>query len=265
MSMVVEFAHQAEVAELLPFAADSAVRRMHSEGVLLVGGGRALLLQIAHPVVAAGVADHSNYSRERWRRLLRTLRPMYEIVFGTREQALAAANGINRVHDRVKGSGYDAHDPDLLLWVLATLIDTSLVMRERFVGPLTRNEAEAYYADMCHLGLLLEVPAADLPPDLAAFRAYFDSTLASLEVSDAARGIARELLKLTPGSWPAIAPLRLLTAGLLPPTLREQYGLGWGLKRERTLRALEACSRAIVPRLPRRIRRPPWFLMPARP
>jgi uncharacterized protein (DUF2236 family) len=87
--MVVELAYQAEVAELLPFAADSAVRRMHSEGVLLVGGGRSLLLQIAHPVVAAGVADHSNYSRERWRRLLR-LRPMPRSS-SVREQALAAA------------------------------------------------------------------------------------------------------------------------------------------------------------------------------
>jgi uncharacterized protein (DUF2236 family) len=263
--MVVELARQAEVAAPLPFAEGSAVRRMHSEGVLLLGGGRALLLQIAHPAVAAGVAEHSNYHSERWRRLLRTLRPMHEIVFGTREQALAAANGINRVHDRVKGRGYDARDPALLLWVLATLIDTSLVMRERFVGPLTEDEAEAYYADMCRLGLLLEVPAAALPGDLAAFRAYFDATLASLEVSDAARGIARELLKLTPGSWPAIAPLRLLTAGLLPELLREQYGLGWGPKREATLCALQACSRAIVPRLPRRLRQPPWFLMPPRP
>jgi uncharacterized protein (DUF2236 family) len=238
---------------------------MHSEGVLLLGGGRALLLQIAHPAVAAGVAEHSNYHSERWRRLLRTLRPMHEIVFGTREQALAAANGINRVHDRVKGRGYDARDPALLLWVLATLIDTSLVMRERFLGPLTAEEAEAYYADMCRLGVLLEVPAADLPRDLAAFRAYFDATLASLEVSDAARGIARELLKLTPRSWPAIAPLRLLTAGLLPGPLREQYRLGWGPKRQATLRALQACSRGVVPRLPRRLRQPPWFLMPSRP
>jgi uncharacterized protein (DUF2236 family) len=263
--MVVELAQPAEVEELLPFAADSAVRRMHGEGVLLLGGGRALLLQIAHPAVAAGVANHSNYHSERWRRLLRTLRPMHEIVFGTREQALAAANGINRIHHRVKGPGYDARDPALLLWVLATLIDTSLVMRERFVGPLSAEEAAAYYADMCKLGLLLDVPANDLPPDLAAFREYFDTTLASLEVSDAARGIARELLKLTPGSWPAIAPLRLLTAGLLPEPLRERFGLGWGPKREKTLRALEACSRTLVPRLPRRLRRPPWFLMPSRP
>ena len=263
--MVAELATEAEVLALLPFPDDCAVRRMHNEGVLLLGGGRALLLQIAHPAVAAGVANHSNYHTERWRRLLRTLRPMHEIVFGTREQALVAVQGINRIHKRVSGPGYDARDPALLLWVLATLIDTSLVMRERFVGPLPPAEAEAYYADMCRLGLLLDVPADYLPADLAAFRAYFDKTLASLQVSGAGRGIARELLKLTPTSWPAIAPLRLFTAGLLPEPLRDQFGLGWGPKRQATLRAIEAFSRIVVPRLPRRLRRPPWFLMPSRP
>ncbi len=263
--MVAELDREADVLDLLPFPADCAVRRLHNEGVLLLGGGRALLLQIAHPAVAAGVANHSNYHTERWRRLIRTLRPMHEIVFGDRDQALAAVQGINRIHKRVTGPGYDARDPALLLWVLATLIDTSLVMRERFVGPLTPAEAEAYYQDMCRLGLLLEVPADCLPADLTAFRLYFEQTLASLEVSDAARGIARELLKLTPTSWPAIAPLRFLTAGLLPESLREQFGLGWGPKRQATLRAFEALSRAVVPRLPQRLRRPPWFLLPSRP
>ena len=264
MDMVAELTRETHVPQL-PFPEDSAVRRMHNEGVLLLGGGRALLLQIAHPVVAAGVANHSSYRTERWRRLLRTLRPMHEIVFGSRDQALAAAQGTNRIHKRVTGPGYDARDPALLLWVLATLIDTSLVMRERFIGPLAPEEAEAYYADMCRLGLLLDVPADCLPADLAAFRTYFEDTLASLEVSEAGRGIARELLKLTPTSWPAIAPLRLLTAGLLPESLREQFGLGWGAKREATLQAIEAFSRAVVPRLPGRLRRPPWFLMPSRP
>jgi uncharacterized protein (DUF2236 family) len=118
---------------------------------------------------------------------------------------------------------------------------------------------------MCRLGLLLGVPADALPRDLAAFRLYFDETLARLQVSDAARGIARDLLKLTPAGWPVIAPLRLLTAGLLPATLRRQYGLGWGSRRETALCGFQAVSRALLSRLPRRLRRPPWFLMPPRP
>ena len=263
--MVAELANRADLAELLPFAPDSAARRMHGESVLLLGGGRALLLQIAHPAVAAGVTAHSNFRSQRWRRLLRTLRPMHEIVFGDRKQALAAVRAINRVHDRVTGPDYDARDPELLLWVLATLIDTSLEMHERFIGPLAPKEAEAYYADMCRLGILLDVPREYLPRDLGAFRVYFERTLASLEVSEAARGIARELLKLTPATWPAIAPLRLLSAGLLPESLRQRFGLGWGPKRESTLRNLQRLSRAVVPHVPRRLRRPPWFLMPPRP
>jgi uncharacterized protein (DUF2236 family) len=263
--MVAELAHPPETANLLPFPAECALRRINNEGVLLLGGGRALLLQIAHPAVAAGVAQHSDYRNQRWRRLLRTLRPIYQIVYGSSDQALAAASAINRRHRRVAGPGYDARDACLLLWVLATLIDTSLVVHERFLGPLPPEEAEAYYTDMCRLGLLLGVPADALPRDLAAFRLYFDETLARLQVSDAARGIARDLLKLTPAGWPAIAPLRVLTAGLLPSTLRSQYGLGWGSRRETALRSFQAVSRALLPRLPRRLRRPPWFLMPPRP
>jgi uncharacterized protein (DUF2236 family) len=263
--MVAQLTYEADLTGLLPFATDSAARRMHNESVLLLGGGRALLLQIAHPAVAAGVAAHSNFRNERWRRLLRTLRPMHEIVFGDQKQALAAVRAINRVHERVNGPAYDARDPALLLWVLATLIDTSLVMHERFIGPLAPDEAEAYYADMCRLGLLLDVPPDYLPSDLAAFRLYFERTLASLEVSDAARGIARELLKLTPATWPAIAPLRLFTAGLLPESLRQRFGLGWGPKREYALRNLQRLSRAVLPHTPQRLRRPPWFLMPPRP
>jgi uncharacterized protein (DUF2236 family) len=263
--MVAELARPPETAGLLPFPAECALRRVNNEGVLLLGGGRALLLQIAHPAVAAGVAQHSDFRTQRWRRLLRTLRPIYQIVYGSSDQVLAAVEAIDRRHRGVTGPGYDARDAGLLLWVLATLIDTSLVVHQRFLGPLPADEAEAYYADMCRLGLLLGIPAGVWPRDLAAFRLYFHETLASLQVSDAARGIARDLLKLTPAGWPAIAPLRLLTAGLLPETLRQQYGLGWGSRRETALHGFQAVSRALLPLLPRRLRLPPWFLMPPRP
>jgi uncharacterized protein (DUF2236 family) len=250
---------------LLPFPTDTAARRIHNEGVLLLGGGRALLMQVAHPAVARGVSEHSNYATERWKRLLRTLRPMYAIVFGDERQALAAAEGLNSVHQRVNGPGYDALAPDLLLWVLATLIDTSLEMHARFVRPLSTNEAETYYADMCRVGLLLRIPREHLPADLSAFRAYFDATLAGLQIGDDARGIAGELLRQTPLNAGFMTPLRLITAGSLPPLLRDQYGFAWGKNREMTLHAIQSASRAVVPRLPMLLRKPPWFLMPPRP
>ena len=113
-------------------------QRVLHEGVLLLGGGRALLMQIAHPLVASGVAEHSNFRTDRIDRLLRTLRLTLAIVFGSREQALAAAGSINRVHEGVAGAGYAARDPELLLWVLATLIDTSLAMHDASCVPAQR-------------------------------------------------------------------------------------------------------------------------------
>ena len=250
--------------EFLPFAPDSAIRRVHQEGVLLLGGGRALLLQIAHPAVAQGVAEYSSYATQRWRRLLRTLRPMYAIAFGNARQAREAASGVNRMHEAVRGSGYNALDPSLLLWVLATLIDTALDMHARFLQPLSDEEAEAYYSDMRRVGQLLRIPPNRLPENLAAFRAYFDAQLGGLQVSDEARFIAGELLRSTPLNVAFIAPLRFLTAATLPPRIREQYGLGWGPRREASLRWLEAASRAIVPRLPILLRETPGFLLPPR-
>ena len=126
------------------FTDASMIRRVHREGVTLLGGGRALLMQIAHPAIAAAVAEHSSFRSDPLQRLLRTLRPTLAMAFGTPTQAGRAVAMINATHRRVTGPGYGATDPALLLWVLATLIDTSLLMHERFVHPLRPAEAEAY-------------------------------------------------------------------------------------------------------------------------
>jgi uncharacterized protein (DUF2236 family) len=246
----------------LPFAPDSAIRRVGGEGVLLLGGGRALLMQIAHPLVAKGVAEHSNFRADRRRRLLGTLRPMFAISFGAREQALAAAASVNHMHARVTGAGYRASDPDLLVWVLATLIDTSLFMYERFVSALSPEEASAYYEDMCRLGSLLSVPKGAMPPNLDAFQAYVDGMIPSLIVTEEARSIYKGLFGGPLLLRPLMSGVRVLTAGLLPRTLREQFGLTWGPNHERLLQASQRGSRLVLPRLPRRLRAPPWFLMP---
>ena len=262
------------------------VRRVHGEGILLLGGGRALLMQIAHPDVARGVAEHSRFREERFGRLLRTLRPMFAIAFGTREQALKAVTTINRIHEGVVGPsagsgqtpsagsgqapsagsgrepGYRASDPALLLWVLATLIDTGLVMYERFVRPLARDETQAYYEDMRRFGLLFGLAPEQMPSTVEDLRAYVEDMSASLRVSDEAREIASALFDSGLLLTPATAPMRQLTAGLLHPALRDQFGLSWGSGRERALQAFAKTSRVVVPRLPRRLRAPPWFVMP---
>ncbi len=237
------------------------VRLVHGEGILLLGGGRALLMQIAHPDVARAVAEHSRFREERLRRLLRTLRPMFAIAFGTREQALDAVSNINRIHDGVAGPGYRATDPGLLLWVLATLIDTGLVMHERFVHPLAPDESEAYYEDMRRFGLLFGLSPEQMPATVEDLRAYVEEMSTSLRVSDHAREIGAALFE-DGLLLPAGALMRQLTTGLLHPALREQFGLSWGPRRERVLRSFERVSRVVVPRLPRRMRAPPWFVMP---
>ncbi len=250
----------AAALESVPFAEDAMLRRVHREGVLLLGGGRALLLQIAHPGVARGVAEHSSFREDSRGRLLRTLRPMFAIAFGTREQALAAA-GVNGRHAGVRGAGYAANDPELLLWVLATLLATTLLMHALLLRPLAPPAVEAYYEDMTRVGGLLGLDRTVMPPDAAAFRRYFAATLDSLSVSDTARALlpaifdARTLGPFTPAA-------RQLTVGLLPPRLREQFGLGWGPGRETALRLAWPALRGVVRLTPRRLRRPPWFLMP---
>ncbi len=242
----------------------STVRRVNGEAALLLGGGRALLMQIAHPQVAAGVADHSSFEGDRVRRLLRTLRPTYAIVFGGERQAQRAAARIRARHARVTGAGYAANDPALLLWVHATLVDTALHTYQRFVRRLSVAERERYYGEMARIGELLGVPRETMPPDLGSFTRYVDCMVETLEVSETARRLANAILRLRPlYAAPLLLTVRELTAGLPPPPLRTQYALPWDARRESLLRGAASLSRSIIPRLPARLRRPPPPLMPA--
>lgn len=215
----------------------------------MLAGGRALLMQLAHPVVAAGVAEHSNFRQRPLHRLLHTLDLHFTLTFGERRKAFAVAQTINRVHHGIRGAGYSAEDPTALFWVQATLIDSTLEAYEAFVRPLRAIERDDYLREAPTFGRLLGVPAALYPSDFAGFKRYMEGMLSGSELRVDAR--ARELAAdvLSPGvrgvpdvAW---APLRALTAGLLPKTLREAYGLPWG----RPQRAILASARWSLPRL----------------
>lgn len=244
------------------FAPDSAIRRIHQEGILILGGGRSLLMQIAHPSVAQGVAEHSSYKTDRTARLMRTLRSTLAVVYGTRAQAEASIAGINRLHQRVNGETYSALDPDLLVWVLATLVDTTVEMHDRFVAPIPSGDQAAYYEDVRLIGALLGIPHGHMPGDLPAMRAYVVDMSARLEVSSAAREIARDLFAPLPKTGPSMWLYRQITAGLLHPALREGFGFTWGPARQRQLDALQWSGRNLVGRMPLRLRRTPGFLLP---
>lgn len=252
------------------FGPASVVWRVTRETAILLGGGRALLLQVAHPLVAAGVAEHSDFRRRPLERLWRTLDLMLTLVFADAASAVRAVRAIERVHARVhgvldadvgpfaRGMPYDAGDPALLLWVYATLMDTALLVYQRFVGPLGVEERAAYYQDS-KVGLrLFGIPEDRIPPTLAAFEAYVDDMLRGdvLAVGPASREIAAAILRppLPPGVRELVRAAHLVTVGLLPPALRLRYGLGWGAVGERILGTLAAGTRAALPFLPGLVR-----------
>lgn len=239
------------------FAADSWLRRVSGESVLLFGGGRALLLEIAHPLVAAGVAEHSDFRRDPFGRLQRTLDAMSRLTFGDRRSVLEAARVVERSHARVRGTlaqdvgtfaagtPYDGRDPELVRWVWATLVDTGLQVYELFVAPLDDGAREAYYRDHRAIARLLGVPPARVPDTWAGFRRYFDGLVASdaLHVGAQAREIADAVLR-PPAGLP-VGSVRLITAALLPPRLREAFGLAWDAGRAQRFDALVASVRRL--------------------
>ena len=223
------------------YAEDSITRRVNRENVLLLGGGRALLMQLAHPKVAAGVDEHSDFRTRPIQRLRRTIRMTMAIVFGDRETALAAARAVNQTHVHVRGADYRALDPDLLLWVHATLVDSALVTYETFVQPLSSREREAFFQESKLLGELLGIPRERFPESFRDFNAYLDAMMAGeVRVGTLTRELGklvlRPRLRLLPGS--AMVPFEAVTAGLLPPTLREQYELRWGATQQRMYRLM---------------------------
>lgn len=179
------------------FDSDSVTWRVNQEGALLLGGGRALLMQLAHPGVAAGVAEHSDFRQRPLARLMRTLELTLALTFGTSQQAMAAARQINAVHQRVRGDGYSAMDPRLLLWVHATLIDSAMVTYSTFVRPLSPDDRETYYQESKLTGGLLGLANARYPAALEDFERYVAEMLDSdeLVVDARARELARAVLR----------------------------------------------------------------------
>jgi uncharacterized protein (DUF2236 family) len=233
------------------FEEDSITRRVNRENILLLGGGRALLMQIAHPKVAAGVDEHSDFRAHPIRRLRRTIRMTMAIVFGDRETALGAARAVNQVHTNVRGKDYRALDPDLLLWVHATLADTALVTYEKFVKRLLPREREEFNEEFKLLGELLGIPRDRFPNTYADFAEYLEgmmSTKGPVRVDGRSLELAAQILRppmrLLPG--PAMFPLNAVTTGLLPATLREQYRLPWGPGQRRAYRLAVAVLPKVI-------------------
>jgi len=173
------------------------------------------------------------------------------IVFGDRDTALAAARGVNQVHAKVQGAGYRALDPDLLLWVYATLADTALVTYEAFVKRLMPREREEFHQEFKLLGELLGIPRDRFPDTVRDFDQYLEQMVSDgpVRVDARARELAEQVMRpptrVLPG--PVMIPLNVITTGLLTPPLREQYDLPWGPGQRRVYRlAVRVLPRVIA-------------------
>jgi uncharacterized protein (DUF2236 family) len=243
------------------FPADAIIRRVDSELVLLLGGGRALLMQLAHPLVARGVAEHSDFGVNPLARLERTLIATYTVVFGTSAQAARAGRSVHAVHERVTGADYQANDPELLLWVHATLVDTALAIHRRFLRPLSDSDAEHYYQESTQVAEVFGLARDRQPEDLAAFQAYLDAMKGRLAdgMTDQSRRLADAVLhpRLPRLTAPVMGGVRQLTTGLMPGRLRRAYGLSWDRRRQAAFDAASLAVRAGLPWVPPVLRRVP--------
>jgi len=264
--------------------------------MLLLGAGpRALLLQIAHPLVAAGVAEHSDFRTDPWARLSGTLRSYLRIVYGTADAARDEIRRLNELHRGIRGSvldpeararygrRYSALDPELSLWVHATLVDSTIAAYDAWLEPLSRDEQARYYDETLPVGRAFGIPGSRLPADLDAFETYLDDMLAPggpIEVGDLARELAEGILHpplgpaVAAAGWPFDRIASMVDAvparaygwlfwpsiGLLPNHVREGYGFTWGLRQRLVTTWLVATWQAWRPMLPPSFRQMPQAL-----
>jgi uncharacterized protein (DUF2236 family) len=257
------------------FGPGSAVWRINREAVTFLGGGRAALLQLAHPAVAHAVDQHSSARADPLGRFVRTFDHVFAMVYGDLDAALASARRLHALHARVTGTvredvgawraggAYAANDVDALLWVHATLWDTSIQVAELVGGPLPDADKDAYWAETRRFAALFGIPDDRLPRDWSAFQAYVAAMLAgpTIAAGRVARELAHHLLR-PPGTWigPAWDWYAAVTASLLPARLRSEFALPWGPSEER----LAARTLALVARtwrwLPERVRFLPAYV-----
>jgi uncharacterized protein (DUF2236 family) len=240
------------------FAADSMVRRLHGERLILFSGARALLMQACDPLAVIGFERHSIIFDDPRTRLRRTDEWMSRIYFGTARQAEETGRAVRAMHRRVRGrteedygpipagTPYAASDPRLGLWVLASLADSALVYRERILGALDRADRERYWAEYRRVGELLGLPPDSMPATCADLRDYVDGRLTdgSLWISGERREAAKRMVLATPFSGvrrAAITPIhetiKLISVGMLPAQIRDLLGFSWDPAREALLRS----------------------------
>ncbi|UZN03224.1 oxygenase MpaB family protein [Cellulomonas sp. S1-8] len=206
------------------FEPGAAVRVVHADASMFLGGLRSLLLQSLHPAAMAGVASHSDFRDDPWGRLAGTSTFLATTVFGTADDAQAAIDAVRTIHGRVRGISpegiaYSADDPDLLRWVHVAEIESFLVAHTRYgAHPLTPARADEYVAQTARIGRALG--AVDVPETVAELEDAIEGYRPVLRATPAALDAAQFLLREPPVPWTLRAGYSALAAGAvesLPP------------------------------------------------
>lgn len=251
----------------------SVAWKVGREAVVLLGGSRAVLMQLAHPLVAMGVSTHSDYMSDPFGRAARTFMHGEWLMFGSLEKARRSARTINRLHKGVhgflpidagaygSGARYDARYPDLLLWVHATLVDTLLLCYDLFIGPLTDAEQDDYYQQSKAVAHLLGLLPEQMPARVRDLKAYVQEMVYSnhLAATPQARRLAQQVLfPPMPSIFrPAMHLNYQLTCALLPEPVRAIYGFEWDQRRQLLFDLSAWSMRQVLPRLPMYLRELP--------
>ena len=257
------------------FDDNSMLRRVNREWAVALGGPRTLLMQAAHPVAFAGFFAHTGSLEDPYGRLERTAQVMSTIGFGARADADRMTARVRAIHRRIQGvtresdpthprfpagTPYRADDPELLLWIIATLVDSSLLFYEKYVRTLSAEERDAYWQDYKVIARLFDIPDDALPETIEDFDAYMARMIGSgdLFLSDTARELAIDIVLRPPAplaARPAVELVNQITIGLLPPEIRRLYRFAWDPVRSAALHGgAEYLKRVVVPLLPDRLR-----------
>jgi uncharacterized protein (DUF2236 family) len=246
------------------FGPDSESWQVHREVTVLFGGARAVLMHAAHPLVIAGARETGFYERNPWRRLQRTLILTYTITFGSKAEAQAAADQINETHSRVSGVDqetglpYDAFDPELLLYVHASLVESALLFEHLTVGRLDEQGRQRFHEEQMLAAEMVLLPRQLIPPTVAGLRSHLREVEASglLRVTPAAERVAG-LFRDPPAEaeWrPVLKGVSRVAFGLLPTAIREMYGVRPTPAHRTAMRSVFPIVRVVRPLLPPRYR-----------
>ena len=254
------------------FTDASMVRRVHREYAVRLAGPRTLLLQATHPVAFAGFFAHTGALDAPYERLARTARVIDAIIYGPRAEADRLTRRVRAMHRRVRGelpepagrfpagTPYAADDPELLLWILAPIVDSTLLVHDKYVRRLSRDERDAYWQDYRVIGMQFGLLPEEMPATIEDFDAYMEAmfTGGDLHITPQARELAVQIVMRPPVPLhlrPLLELTNQITVGLLPAEIRRGYGLSWDPARSVALHGgAEYVRRVVVPLLPAKLR-----------